>query len=100
MGFQVVFTLPALVDLEKAVSFIASDNPKIASSFGFEILGKTEQLKKFPLFGRVVPEFKSENIREIIHRPYRIIYRVQERAKVIEILRIWHGARGIPRLTE
>ena len=38
--------------------------------------------------------------REIIHRPYRIIYRVREEQKVIEILRVWHAARGIPRIHE
>jgi plasmid stabilization system protein ParE len=43
-----------------------------------------------------VPEFKIETIREIVHRPYRIVYRVFEDRKTIEILRVWHAARGTP----
>ena len=35
-----------------------------------------------------------------IHRPYRIVYRVREDQKLIEILRVWHAARGIPRIHE
>ena len=72
MGFKIVFTKPAMADLVGLVSFL----------------------------GRVVPEFKIENIREFIHRPYRIVYRVRKDQKLIEILRVWHAARGIPRIHE
>ena len=100
MGFKIVFTKPAITDLSGLVSFIARDNPQAAERFGFEIIEKAEKLDQFPLLGRVVPEFKIENLREIIHRPYRIVYRVREERGVIEILRVWHAARGIPRLHE
>ena len=79
---------------------IARDNPQAAQRFGFEIIAKAEKLNEFPLLGRVVPEFKIENIREIIHRPYRIVYRAREDQEMIEILRVWHAARGIPKLYE
>jgi len=100
MGFKIVFTKPAIADLEGLVSFIARDNPQAAEQFGYEIIAKAEKLDLFPLLGRVVPEFKIENIREVIHRPYRIVYRVREDQKLIEILRVWHAARGIPQLNE
>lgn len=100
MGFKIVFTKPAIADLEGLVSFIARDNPQAAERFGYEIVVKAEKLDAFPLLGRVVPEFKSEVIREIIHRPYRIVYRVGEDQELIEILRVWHAARGIPQLNE
>ena len=100
MGFKIVLTKPAVADLGSLVSYIAHDNPQAAEQFGNEIVAKTETLEQFPHFGRVVPEFKDESIREIIHRPYRIVYRVREEQKHIEILRIWHAARGIPRLHE
>jgi plasmid stabilization system protein ParE len=74
MGFKVAFTKPAITDLEGLVSFIARDNPPAAERFGYEIVSKAETLESFPLRGRVVPEFRIENIREIIHRPYRIVY--------------------------
>jgi len=100
MGFKIAFTKPAVAGLEGLVSFIARDNPQAAERFGYAIIEKAEKLDGFALLGRVVPEFKIENIREIIHRPYRIVYRVQEQQNLIEILRVWHAARGIPKITE
>jgi len=55
-------------------------------------------LKTMPERGRVVPEFRRSELREIILRSYRIIYRINELDKSIEIVRFWHGARGFPRL--
>jgi addiction module RelE/StbE family toxin len=98
MGFQIVFTKPAIADLKALVGFIARDNPPAAERFGFEIIDRAERLIAFPFVGRVVPEFKTESLREVIHRPYRIIYRVHEDKKLIEVLRVWHAARGIPKI--
>ncbi|MCL4788999.1 MAG: type II toxin-antitoxin system RelE/ParE family toxin [Verrucomicrobia bacterium] len=100
MGCKIVFTKPAIADLKGLVSFIARDNPQAAERFGYVIIARAEKLDQFPLLGRVVPEFKMETIREIIHRPYRIVCRVREEQNLIEILRVWHAARGIPRLHE
>jgi toxin ParE1/3/4 len=100
MGFQIVITKPAIADLEALVAFIGRDNPEAAERFGYELIDKAENLRTFPFLGRVLPEFKTENLREVIHRPYRIIYRVQEDRKLIEVLRVWHAARGIPKVLE
>jgi plasmid stabilization system protein ParE len=100
MGFKIVFTKPAIADLNGLVTFIARDNPQAAERFGYAIIEKAQKLDGFPFLGRLVPEFKTENIREIIHRPYRIVYRAREDQKLIEILRVWHAARGIPKHTE
>jgi plasmid stabilization system protein ParE len=67
-------------------------------SFGYELISETDRLQKFPDFGRIVPEYKNDLIRELIFRPYRIIYRINHNAKLCEIVRLWHSARGIPQL--
>jgi toxin ParE1/3/4 len=100
MGFKIVFTKPAIADLDGLVTFISRDNPRAAEQLGYAIIGKTEKLDAFPLLGRVVPEFRIETIREIIHRPYRIVYRLREEQRLIEILRVWHAARGTPGIHE
>ncbi len=100
MGFKIDFTKPAIVDLGELVEFISRDNPSAAEQTGYAIIEKAEKLNNFPFLGRVVPEFKIETIREIIYRPYRIVYRVREEQKMIEILRVWHAARGTPRIFE
>ena len=87
------------MDLRSIVTFIRSDSPSRAESFGYRLILEAEKLRSFPRRGRVVPEFRDEAIREIIVRPYRIIYRVSEERRALEIIRVWHGARGEPDLT-
>jgi toxin ParE1/3/4 len=50
------------------------------------------------MMGRVVPEFHRAELRELVCRSYRIIYRVQEEEHRVEIVRFWHGARGLPQI--
>ena len=52
-----------------------------------------ERLLRFPKLGRVVPEAQDENIRELVHKNYRIIYRIA--GERIEILTIVHGSRDL-----
>lgn len=96
MAFQIIWSLQARDDLREIVTFIAADNPAVAETFGFRLMSKVDMLANFPLIGRVVPEEADENIREIILRPYRIVYRVISAQQVVAIARIWHGARGEP----
>jgi len=59
-------------------------------------MAKADSLATFPEMGRAVPEEHDEHIREIILRPYRIIYKVIPSQQIVAIARIWHGARGGP----
>jgi len=67
-------------------------------SFGYELISETDRLQEFPEFGRIVPEYRNDDIREIIFRPYRIVYRLDHEQKLCQITRVWHSARGIPQL--
>jgi plasmid stabilization system protein ParE len=67
-------------------------------SFGFELISETDRLQEFPELGRIVPEYRNDDIREIVFRPYRIVYRVNHENKICEIARVWHSARGLPQL--
>jgi len=67
-------------------------------SFGYELISETNRLQEFPEFGRSVPEYRDDNIREIIFRPYRIVYRIDHERRLCEIVRVWHSARGLPQL--
>ena len=80
------------------MTFIAADNSTVAATFGFRLMSKVDLLADFPQLGRVVPEENDENIREIILRPYRIIYQLLPAQQVVAIARIWHGARGVPEI--
>ena len=98
MAFQIIWSEQARDDLQSIVLFIAQDNPTVAESFGYRLMSKVDVLAQFPQIGRVVPEENDETIREIILRPYRIIYRVIPEKQIVAIVRIWHGARGEPDL--
>jgi toxin ParE1/3/4 len=94
MAFQVLVTEIANDDLAALVRFIARDNPSAAEHFGFALIEKLKLLREQPLLGRVVPERGDPTLREIIHRPYRIVYRVNETKQTVEVLRFWHCARA------
>lgn len=98
MAHKIIWSLQARDDLREIVSFIAADNPAAAESFALQLMGKTDSVANFPQLGRVVPEEDDGNIREIILRPYRIIYQVLPAQQVVAIARIWHGARGEPEI--
>ena len=98
MACKIIWSLQARDDLREIVSFIAADNPTAAETFGFRLMSKVDPLANFPLLGRVVPEENDEAIREIILRPYRIIYKVLPVQQVVALARIWHGARGEPEI--
>ena len=98
MAYKLTWSPAARDDLHDIVIFIARDNPNRAMSFGYELISETDRVHEFPELGRIVPEYRNENIREILFRPYRIVYRVDHDRKLCEIARVWHSARGIPKL--
>ena len=96
MAYKLIWSPAARDDLHDIVVFIARDNPERAMSFGYELISELDRLLDFPELGPIVPEHQNQMIREIIFRPYRIVYRVNHERKLCEIARIWHSARGIP----
>jgi plasmid stabilization system protein ParE len=48
-------------------------------------------LGQFPEIGRVVPEYNKPEIRELIYRNYRIVYRTKP--DFIEIITVFQGSR-------
>jgi plasmid stabilization system protein ParE len=42
----------------------------------------------------MVPEFGRPNLRELIVRPYRLVYRL--RGDIIEVVTVFHAARMYP----
>ncbi len=98
MACQIVWSQTAVEDLRQIVQFIGMDDTATAASLAERILRRIEQAAAFPFSSRAVPEKAEDSIREIILRPYRIIYWVDDVRDAIHILRIWHAARGVPDL--
>ena len=100
MAHKIIWSVSAREDLRELVWFLRQDNPQAAERFGHALMKRVDVLENFPLLGRRVPEFDDETIRELVHRPYRIIYQVLDSQSVVAIVRLWHGARGEPELPE
>jgi plasmid stabilization system protein ParE len=95
-NFKIIFAPQAGRDLEAIVHYIAKNaGAEVAERFGVQLIEKALSLRTFPERGRVVPEI-GEPFREIIFRSYRIVYRL--RNDLVEVVRFWHAARGIPQI--
>lgn len=74
----------------EAAEFIALDKPAAAQRWVESIFAAVERLAELPESGRVVPELRRPEVREIIHRGYRIIYRVEgEHVYVLTVRQSW-----------
>jgi toxin ParE1/3/4 len=100
MAFKLIWSPSARLDLKEIALFIDQDNPSAAKRFVKGLVQAVKRLADFPMAGRVVPEIGKPHIREIMRRPCRIVYRITHEKQEIEIMRIWHSARGIPRMVE
>lgn len=84
----------SLRDLENIRAYIAKDSPAYADLVLRRLVAAVERLSNFPESGRMVPDRSSPEIREIIVKPYRIVYRV--RLGTVEIVTIFRAARLFP----
>jgi plasmid stabilization system protein ParE len=68
MAYKLIWSPAARDDLHDIVVFIARDNPHRAMSFGYELISEIDRLQAFPELGRIVPEYRNDDIREIVFR--------------------------------
>ena len=96
MAYKLIWSPLSRDDLRDIVRFISHDSPERAQAFALRLIAYVDMLQDQPEIGRIVSEHRTQNLREIIFRPYRIVYRVNHEQKVVDISRVWHGARGTP----
>lgn len=86
------FAASASKDLEAIRNHYASLGvPKVGDRSVAEIVSRIEGLREHPDIGRIVPEFDQPFLRELIHPPFRIVYR-REPGRV-RIVRVWRSER-------
>ena len=67
--------------------YIAEESVFGAASVVQSIFDSVEQLRLFPHSGRIVPEYELVDVREILSKPYRILYRVTgDRVEIVNVL--------------
>lgn len=75
---EVIWTEPALQQLDAIAEYIALDNPAAASDLVRVVFDKIERLADFPKSGRTPPELPDSVYREVVVPPCRIFYREDE----------------------
>jgi len=75
--------------LQAIHEYIARDSKVYATRFVRSLIKATQKIEIMPLSGRIVPELESYDLREVIYRNYRIVYRLTDEG--VEILAVVHG---------
>jgi toxin ParE1/3/4 len=86
------FAASAVRDLEEIKAWYTGQG---ASDIGVRLVAavfqRVETLADHPDIGRVVPEFEQSFLRELIHPPFRIVYRHD--SKHVRVVRVWRSER-------
>jgi toxin ParE1/3/4 len=85
---QVIWTEPALNDLDAIADYIAVENPLAAAALVQRVFGHIEQLEAHPESGPRVPELKRSRYRQIVEPPCRVLYRFDgAKAFILHVMR-------------
>lgn len=77
----VVWTELAFAQLNAINGYL--ENPRAAERVIRRIRHRVRQLSRFPLSGRVIPEFRDSTRREVIVGQFRVFHRIEEEQIVI-----------------
>jgi plasmid stabilization system protein ParE len=91
---KIIWSPLAIERASEIAKYIAQDKPSAAENWIDTIFSKIDKLISSPEIGRIVPEIKNNQFRELIYGNYRIIYRIEK--KQISILTIRHGMQILP----
>lgn len=95
---RLIWSPRSVADVEAIREHIASNSDLYAGLVVSRLVAAPDRLLQFPQLGRVVPEFGEPGLRELIVRPYRLVYRL--RGEIIEVVTVFHAARMFPELQQ
>ena len=72
---HLIWTEPALKDLETIAEYIALDKPDAAQRYVRKVFAAVERLSQFPKSGSIPPETSNLPYRQLVIPPCRIFYR-------------------------
>ncbi len=91
---KVVWSPLAVDRVEEIAGYIAQDNPAAAEQWVKAVFDKVWQTALFPESGRLVPEVRRRDLRELVFGNYRIIYRLG--SAEIAVLTVRHFKQILP----
>lgn len=93
---RVYWSAEATRRLRAITDYIALDSPVAAKRVAMRLLQRSLVLgsEGSPVMGRKLPEYPDSSLRELLDRPYRLIYEVTNRG--IEIVTVMHYRQLLP----
>jgi addiction module RelE/StbE family toxin len=87
---KIIWSPLAVEQVQDIATYIALDKPSVAIEWTDKIFNSVNQLKEFPDSGRIVPEIKRKEIRELVLKNYRVIYKVKPKEILILVVKNYH----------
>lgn len=85
---EIIWTEPALNDLDAIADYIALDNPAAAGNLVTRIFKHVAQLAQYPESGSIPQELRNRRYRQIVEPPCRVFYRVDgDRVFIVYVMR-------------
>lgn len=90
---ELIWTEPALQDLDAIADYIALDNPLAARGLVQRVFEQVEQLQGHPESGSYPPELRrsSRRYRQIVESPCRVFYRYERISEKVFVLYVMRG---------
>jgi plasmid stabilization system protein ParE len=85
VDFKVLITQTALDDLEEIVNYISQNEAQAAQRVAADLLRKAESLANMPRRRKAIRA--RPGVRRLVRNPYLIIYRIDEPARAVMVLR-------------
>lgn len=90
---QVIWTEPAIDNLDEIAEYIAISNPIAAKQLVLDVLSAVDRLENQPESGRVPEEIQEFMYREVVVNPCRVFYKYS--AGVVHILYVLRQERDV-----
>ena len=89
----VLWTPSARDDLQAVYDYIAGESSTYAGNVVDRIIHAIGRVEQFPESGRVVPELNQADVREVLWRSYRIVYRLTAGNAEAHVLTVFRSER-------
>lgn len=84
---RVLWTPDAKARLREIEAYIAKDSPQAARDMAVRLIRRALELEQPPLLGKRLARYAPADVRELLERPYRLIYRVlPERIEIVTVM--------------
>jgi plasmid stabilization system protein ParE len=94
---EIVWTEPALADLDAVADYIALDNPSAARLLVQNVFAHLDQLEAHPDSGSFPQDLSGKRYRQIVEPPCRVIYRYARNEEIVYVLHVMRSEQKLRR---